>query len=66
MKEDRPGVLVCICGADGKILLNAPYDCEDVRIYEQRKKRMSTTGQAPNKPEEGGREDGEDAGRDLY
>ena len=48
MKEDRPGVLVCICGADGMILLNAPYDCEDVRIYEQRKKRMSTTGQAPD------------------
>ena len=46
MKEDRPGVLVCKCGADGKILLNAPYDCEDVRIYEQRKKRISTTGRA--------------------
>jgi hypothetical protein len=53
MKEDRPGVLVCICGADGKILLNAPYDCEDVRIYEQRKKRMSTTGRTPDSRERG-------------
>ena len=32
MKEDRPGTLVCVCAADGRILLNAPYDSEDCRI----------------------------------
>ena len=55
MREDRPGVLVCVCGADGKILLNAPYDCEDVLIYERRKKRISADGRASN-----GRERGEE------
>lgn len=52
MKEDRPGVLVCVCRADGKILLNAPYDCEDVYLAERRK-RISAPVRASNSEERG-------------
>ena len=55
MKDTRPGTLVCVCDADGRILLNAPYDCEDVQIAERRKRRISATGRASN-----GRERGEE------
>jgi len=41
MKEDRPGTLVCVCAADGRILLNAPYDSEDCRVMTRRQKRTS-------------------------
>ena len=61
MKEDRPGTLVCVCAADGRILLNAPYDSEDCRIAESRKRRgISATGQASNSGErsEGNAESG--------
>lgn len=52
MKEDRPGVLVCVCRADGKIVMNAPYDCEDVYLAERRK-RISAQGRASNSGERG-------------
>lgn len=53
MKEDRSGVLVCACRADGKIVLNDPYACEDVYIQDKRERRISVPGRASNKPEKG-------------
>lgn len=64
MKEDRPGTLVCVCAADGRILLNAPYDSEDCRVMTRRQKRISATGRT-SLGEKGGREDGKDAGQDV-
>lgn len=51
MKEDRPGVLVCACRADGKIVLNAPYNSEDCWLKSRR--RIPAPDRASNKPEEG-------------
>lgn len=52
MKEDRPGTLVCVCGADGRILLNAPYDSEDCRIEQSRRRRgITSAGRASNSGE---------------
>lgn len=53
MKEDRPGVLVCACRADGKIVLNDPYACEDTYIQMCRAKRISARGRASNSGERG-------------
>lgn len=64
MKEDRPGTLVCVCAADGRILLNAPYDSEDCRVMTRRQKRISAPGRT-SLGEKGGREDGKDAGQDV-
>lgn len=53
MKDDRPGTLVCACREDGKIVLHAPYDCEDVLIMAKREKRAQ---QKKRKTEENGDE----------
>lgn len=65
MKEDRPGTLVCVCAADGRILLNALYDSEDRRIAESRKRRGISAPGRTSLGEKGGREDGKDAGQDV-
>ena len=67
MGDGRPGVLVCACRADGRIVYSAPYDSEDVRIQTRRARRITALDRASNKPGEkkGGREDGKYAGQDV-
>ena len=39
MKDDRPGVLVCVCDAHGRILMHAPYAAEEFRIAAARARK---------------------------
>ena len=41
MEDDRPGALVCVCSAPGRILMHAPYAAEDCRIAAARQRKRA-------------------------
>ena len=41
MEDDRPGVLVCVCSASGRILMHAPYAAEEYRIASARARKQA-------------------------
>ena len=53
MKTDRPGVLVCVCDAKGRILLDAPYEYHEKPVCGTKKSGGALNGAKGGRQDEG-------------